>query len=71
MINKDELLYKLDVIINYLKENKGSEYKLYNRVCPDNNIEPDSDIVEYAEDVKNIVIKIINKNVKKSKNIKN
>ena len=51
MINKDELLYKLDVIINYLKENKGYEYKLYNRVCPDNNMEPDSDIVEYAEDV--------------------
>ena len=51
MINKDELLYQLDVIINYLKENKGYEYKLYNRVCPDNNMEADSDIVEYAEDV--------------------
>ena len=58
MINKDELLYKLDVIINYLKENNGCEYKLYNRVCPDNNIEPDSNVIEYAEDVKNIVIKI-------------
>lgn len=52
MVNKDELLYKLDAIINYLKDNKGHEYKLYNRICPDNNIEPDSDIVEYAEDVK-------------------
>lgn len=61
MINKDELLYKIDVIIDYLKENNGYEYKLYNRVCPDNNIEPDSDIVEYAEDVKNIVIKLIKK----------
>ena len=59
MINKDELLYKLDVIINNLKENKGYEYKLYNRVCPDNNIEPDSDIIEYAKDVKNIVNEII------------
>ena len=59
MANKDELLYKLDVIINYLKDNKGYEYKLYNRVCPDNNIEPDSDIIEYAKDVKNIVNEII------------
>ena len=58
MINKDELIYKLDVIINYLKENNGYEYKLYNRVCPDNNIEPDSNIIEYAEDVKNMVIEI-------------
>lgn len=61
MVNKDELLYKLDAIINYLKDNKGHEYKLYNRICPDNNIEPDSDIVEYAEDVKNIVKEIIKK----------
>jgi len=61
MISKDELLYKLDVIINYLKENNGYEYKLYNHLCPDNNIEPDSDIVEYAEDVKNIVKEIIEK----------
>lgn len=67
MINKDELLYKIDVIIDYLKENKGHEYKLYNRVCPDNNIEPDSDIVEYAEDVKNIVVKM----TKILKNIEN
>lgn len=61
MVNEDELLYKLDVIINYLKDNKGYEYKLYNRVCPDNNIEPDSDIVDYAEDVKNVVKEIIKK----------
>lgn len=58
MVNEDELLYKIDVIINYLKENKGYEYKLYNRVCSDNNIEPDSDLLEYAEDVKNMVIEI-------------
>ena len=61
MISKDELLYKLDVIINYLKENNGYEYKLYNRVCPDNNIEPDLNVIEYAEDVKNIIIKLIKK----------
>ena len=59
MANKDELLYKLDVIINYLKDNKGYKYKRYNIVCPDNNIEPDQDINEYAKDVKNIVNEII------------
>ena len=52
MVNKDELLYKIDVIIKYLEENNGYEYKLYNRVCPDNNMEPDSNIIEYVEDVK-------------------
>lgn len=51
MINKNELLYKINAIIEYLKENKGDDYKLYNHLCPDNNIEPDSNIVEYAEDV--------------------
>ena len=61
MVNKDELLYKLDVIINYLKVNNGNKYKLYNRVCPDNNVEPDSNIVEYAEDVNNMVKEIIKK----------
>lgn len=59
MVNKDELLYKIDVIIEHLKENNGHEYKLYNRVCPDNDIEPDSTIIEYAEDVKNMVIEIL------------
>lgn len=59
MINKDELLYKIDVIIEHLKESNGHKYKLYNRVCPDNDIEPDSNIIEYAEDVKNMVIKIL------------
>ena len=31
MNNKDELIYKIDVIINYLKEHNGYNYKLYNR----------------------------------------
>ena len=61
MINKDELFYKIEAIINYLKNNNGYEYKLYNRLCPDNNMEPDSDIVEYAEDVKNMAIEMIKK----------
>ena len=50
MINKDELIYKLDVVIEYLKNNGGYDYKLYNHTCPDMG-EPDSNIVEYAEDV--------------------
>ena len=41
----------MDVIIEYLKNNRGYDYKLYNIACPDNRIEPDSNIVEYAEDV--------------------
>lgn len=59
MINKDELLYKIDVIIEHLKESNEHKYKLYNRVCPDNDINPDSNIIEYAEDVKNMVIEIL------------
>ena len=38
MGNKDELLYKTDVIIEHLKDSNGHEYKLYNRVCLDKNI---------------------------------
>ena len=59
MVNKDELLYKINVIIEHLKDSNEYEYKLYNRVCPDNDIEPDSTIIEYAEDVKNMVIEIL------------
>lgn len=55
MMREDELLYKINVIIKYLKEHSGYDYKLYNRLCPDNDIEPDSNIVEYAVDVLNIV----------------
>ncbi len=50
MINNDELIYKIETIIEYLKNNSGYDYKLYNRLCPDME-EPDSNIVEYAEDV--------------------
>lgn len=59
MINKDELLYKLDAIIEYLKNNGGYEYKVYNHLCPDINTEPDSNIVEYAEDVREIFNEIL------------
>ena len=50
MINKDELIYKLEIVIEYLKNNGGYDYELYNRLCPGMG-EPDSNIVEYAEDV--------------------
>jgi len=50
MINKDELIYKLETVIEYLKNNGGYDYELYNRLCPGMG-EPDLNIVEYAEDV--------------------
>lgn len=50
MINKYELIYKLEAVIEYLKNSGGYEYRLYNRLCPEMG-EPDSNIVEYAEDV--------------------
>ena len=34
MINKDELIYKLKTVIEYLKNNGGYDYELYNRLCP-------------------------------------
>ena len=58
MINKDELIYKLETVIEYLKNNGGYDYKLYNRLCPDMG-KPDSNIVEYAEDIFEIVNKLI------------
>jgi hypothetical protein len=57
MINKDEILYKIETIIKYLKENNGYNYKLYNHGMED---EPDSNIVEYAEDVKSMIEVLIN-----------
>ena len=59
MINKDELIYKLETVIEYLKNNSGYNYKLYNRICPEIG-EPDSNIVEYAEDVLYLVNLLIN-----------
>lgn len=50
MINKDELIYKLEDVIEYLKNNGGYDYELYNRLCPCMG-ESDSNIVEYVEDV--------------------
>ncbi len=69
MMNRDELMYKLDAVIDYLKTNDGYKYKVYNHSCPDLS-EPDSNIVEYAEDVKDIIIKILDtKDCKNDTNI--
>ena len=40
MINKAELIYKLEAVIEYLKNNGGYYYELYNRLCPGTG-EPD------------------------------
>lgn len=58
MINKDELIYKIEVVIEYLKNHGGYKYKVYNRSCPC-LFEPDSNIVKYAEDVKQIINEIL------------
>lgn len=55
MINRDELNYKIDAIIEYLKTNGGYDYKVYNRTCSHFSNKPDSNIVEYAEDIKNAI----------------
>ena len=59
MINNNELIYKMEAIIEYLKNNNGYDYKLYSRLCPGMG-EPDSNIVEYAKDVLNIINELIN-----------
>ena len=43
----------------YLKNNGGYDYELYNRLCPGIG-EPDSNIVEYAEDVLQMINLLIN-----------
>lgn len=46
-----ELDYKLDAVRTFLIENNGFGYKLYNHSCPTNDNEPDSNIVEYFDDI--------------------
>ena len=58
MINNNELLYKINAIIEYLKENGGYDYKVYNRLCPGMG-EPDSNMVEYAIDVEYLINELI------------
>ena len=58
MINKDELIYKMETIIKYLKKHNGYNYKLYNRLCPGMG-KPDSNIVEYSEDCLELINELI------------
>lgn len=58
MINKDELIYKIEAVIEYLKNHGGYKYKVYNRSCPCFS-EQDSNIVEYVENVKQIIEEIL------------
>lgn len=51
MIN-DEFLMKIEAIIEYLEYNGGKNYKLYNNTCKGINNKPDSNIVEYAKDIR-------------------
>ena len=59
MINNNEIIYKMNTVIEYLKNNGGYDYKLYNQLCPGMG-EPDSNIVEYTEDILEIVENLIN-----------
>ena len=59
MINNNEIIYKMEAIIEYLKNNGGYDYELYNGLCPGIG-EPDSNIVEYAEDVLQMINLLIN-----------
>ena len=61
MIKNDELIYKLETVIEYLKNNGGYDYELYNRLCPGMG-EPDSNIVEYAEDVLQMINNLLEDN---------
>ena len=67
MINENEIMYKINTIIDYLKKHNGKKYKLYNRTCPITGMEPDSNIVEYAKDVK-IMIDVLLKGYDNSTN---
>ena len=50
LVNYSKNLSFIAKKVDYLKNNGGYDYELYNRLCPGMG-EPDSNIVEYAEDV--------------------
>lgn len=52
-----ELEFKLEVIMYFLIAKDGYSFKLYNHPLPNSN-EPDSNIVEYMEDVINLISKL-------------
>lgn len=50
MINNNKRIYKLETVIEYLKNNGGYDYEIYNHLCLGMR-ELDSNIVEYEEDI--------------------
>lgn len=52
-------------IIEYLKNNGGYDYLVYNRLCPVDDLEPDSNIVEYAEDILEMINLLLIENKQK------
>lgn len=56
-VEKNELDFKLEVILYFLIRHNGYAFKLYNHPLPLSN-EPDSNIIEYCEDVINLVDKL-------------
>lgn len=63
-MKNDEFLIKIETIIKYLKENDGYNYKLYDHTSQSTNNYPNSNIVEYAEDIRNYW-----KNIKYNENL--
>lgn len=57
IIETRELEFKLEVIMYFLITKDGYSFKLYNHPLP-NSSEPDSNIVEYMEDVINLISKL-------------
>ena len=64
--NENELIYKMEAIIKYLKKQNGYKYKLYNRLCPGMG-KPDSNIVEYSIDCLELINELIEKVNKKQR----
>ena len=58
----NEFNFKMDKIIKFLEDNNGHECLLYN--YDPEATEPDSDIVEYAENVKDIINNYLSDEVK-------
>ncbi len=56
-IEERELDFKLEVIMYFLVVRDGYSFRLYNHPSPDAD-EPDSNIVEYLEDVINLIEKL-------------
>ena len=54
-IQKRELIYKLQIVKQFLLFNNGHEYKLYNHICPNGTNEPDDDIIGYMDDIEYLI----------------